>query len=320
MSKPTLSIIVPVYNVEPYLDACVQSIVNQTFQDWELRLVNDGSTDGSWGICDRWASRDERITALHQENTGQAAARNAALGIAQGQFITFVDSDDEITSETYAENIEILLSQPEIELLCYPMTLDYNNQQRRKEPLKAGILQGKAIFLSWYNHLPINKSSCSKIYRTDVIRDLRYPEGHLHEDFWFHLKLIPRLNNVYISPKGNYHYYSRECSTLHTPKLQRDRDWVDAELEMLRQMYAYKEITFEYLPRYMSAARYMMNSTLKFPDADLTPQIEHLQQNLPPMRCLFKGRQRPLDCFWYIFIAMLGIRCFFKTYRRILHR
>ena len=132
MSKPILSVIVPVYNVERYLDACVQSIVNQTFQDWELLLVDDGSTDGSGGICDRWTSRDERITALHQENKGQAAARNAALDIAQGQFFTFVDSDDEITSETYAENIEILLSQPEIELLCYPMTLDYNNQQRRK--------------------------------------------------------------------------------------------------------------------------------------------------------------------------------------------
>lgn len=316
---PILSIIVPVYNVEKYLDNCIQSILHQTYQDWELILVDDGSTDNSGKICDMYAEQDSRITTIHQDDLGQAAARNRALDIAKGKFVTFVDSDDEITGNTYTENLAILDSTPSIEMLCYPIIYKYNTPERKKESFPDQLITNQHdIFLSWYNHRPIDKSSCTKIIRRDVIGDIRYPEGHLHEDFFFMMKLVLHLSSVYISSKGEYHYFSRENSTLHTRSLQKDKDWVDAELEMLRQMYQYPELKREYLPRYMSAARYLMNSTINFPDADINDQLQHLQICRPPLGSFFTRGQRKKDIFWFLVIIIFGIKIFYMSYKKLL--
>ncbi len=94
--KPELTIITPVYKVEEYIEKCLDSIISQTFTDWELILVDDGSPDNSGVICDRYASEDSRIRVIHKENEGAAVARNVALDIAKGRYITFIDSDDEL--------------------------------------------------------------------------------------------------------------------------------------------------------------------------------------------------------------------------------
>lgn len=315
---PILSIIVPVYNVEKYLDNCISSIVNQTFTDWELILVNDGSNDCSSAICDSWANVDDRISVIHQSNQGQAAARNKALTLAQGKYITFVDSDDEIEKNTYQDNIAILESNSNIEMLCYPIIYDYNTDKKKKEAFPDQLISNKRdIFLAWYNHRPIDKSSCTKIFNRKVIVNHKYPEGHLHEDFFFLLNLIPELNNIYISSKGEYHYYSREHSTLHTQSLQKDKDWVDAELRMLHQMYLFPELKTEFLPRFMDAARYLLNSTLKFPQADLSEQLQNLKNNLPPLRYVLSN-SNVKNYFWYFYIRIFGIRIFYSTYKKIL--
>lgn len=316
---PILSIIVPVYNVEKYLDNCIQSIINQTFQDWELILVDDGSTDNCPNICDRYQLSNHRIITIHKQNGGLSSARNSGIDLANGDYITFVDSDDDIAPNTYSENIAILEANPNIELLVYPMILDYNNENKRKNNEKKILLEDKReIFLAWYNHNPIDKSSCTKIFRRDIIKPCRYPVGHVHEDFFFFLDLIPKLNCIQISNQGEYHYYSREGSILHTSNLQKDKDWVDAELEMLRQMYQYPELKQEYLPRYMSAARYLMNSTINFPDANINDQLQHLQICRPPISSILTRGQRKKDIFWYYVILIFRISGFNFIYRRLL--
>lgn len=113
METPILSIIVPVYKVEQYLAECIESILAQTLTDWELILVDDGSPDGSGAICDRYAAHDGRIKVIHRPNGGVSAARNDALNIARGRYITFVDGDDYLGSiSTYEENVEILETHP----------------------------------------------------------------------------------------------------------------------------------------------------------------------------------------------------------------
>lgn len=101
MAVPEISIIVPVYNVEKYLDKCVNSILNQTFQDFELILVDDGSPDNCGEMCDDYAARDKRVTVIHQVNGGLSAARNAGIEIAKGRYLGFVDSDDYIAEDMY---------------------------------------------------------------------------------------------------------------------------------------------------------------------------------------------------------------------------
>lgn len=318
---PILSIIVPVYNAEEYLDNCIQSIINQTFQDWELILVDDGSIDHSGEMCERYAAKDSRIIVKHQKNQGQSVARNIGLDIATGAYITFVDSDDEISSNSYKINIEILQDNCEIDFLQYPTSYEQGTNHPFVVEQKEGIISGKKeIFLSWYNANPINKSLWNKIFRREIISPFRFKEGRLHEDFLFLMELIQTVNTVYLSNIGLYFYYSRESSTLHSPSLQKDKDWVDAELTMLQQMYHYPEISSEYLGRYMSAARYLMNTTIKFPNADITCQLKHLKDSIPPIQCLWKGKQRLKNIFWYLNIRILGVFLFSQLYIFFLYK
>lgn len=117
-SKPFLSIIVPVYNVEQYLEKCICSILGQSFGDFELILINDGSIDKSGLLCEEYAKKDKRIRTIHQENAGLSAARNAGIDIAEGEYITFVDSDDWIEPETYETAVEFLQSN-HLEVVCF---------------------------------------------------------------------------------------------------------------------------------------------------------------------------------------------------------
>ena len=120
MEKPLLSIITPVYNVEAYLDRCVQSVLSQSYREIELILIDDGSTDGSASLCDEWEAKDSRVVVVHQANAGVSAARNAGLKIAQGDYLTFVDPDDFLAPDTYFVNMAYLQSHQEVDMLQYP--------------------------------------------------------------------------------------------------------------------------------------------------------------------------------------------------------
>lgn len=121
ITKPKISIIVPVYKAEPYLRKCIDSILNQTFKDFELILVDDGSPDRCGEICDEYALKDSRIKIIHKENSGRSSARNVGLDIAQGEYIGFVDSDDWIEPDMY----EVLYSKAKIESADI-IALNYN--------------------------------------------------------------------------------------------------------------------------------------------------------------------------------------------------
>ena len=114
MHSPYISIIVPVYNVEKYLERCLNSIKNQTFSDWECILIDDGSPDNSGKICDDYAARDKRIMVKHQKNGGVSKARNIGLGSATGEYVTFLDSDDWLDSNAFAIYHDIVSTPPRV--------------------------------------------------------------------------------------------------------------------------------------------------------------------------------------------------------------
>ncbi|WP_447951892.1 glycosyltransferase family 2 protein [Chryseobacterium koreense] len=201
------SIIIPVYNVEPYLEECLESILAQTYQDYEVLLINDGSTDASGEICDRYAEKDSRITVLHQPNRGVSAARNIGLGHAEGEWICFIDSDDVIEANylnAFAENISddcdmVIQGIKRIgkmnDILCSFPSLE--KMSRR-------------AFFDHYSIWPHYFSPCNKIYRRTIIMDhnLRY-KGTMSfgEDTLFNLDyaiqtkqmftLIPNIHYLY---------------------------------------------------------------------------------------------------------------------------
>ena len=118
---PLLSIIVPVYNTEALLNRCIDSVLNQTYSNWELLLVNDGSTDNSLSICQTYAKQDKRIKVFHQSNQGQSVARNHALEQANGELITFLDSDDAVAPTTYEGGIQSLQNNSECNIVVFPI-------------------------------------------------------------------------------------------------------------------------------------------------------------------------------------------------------
>ena len=219
---PLLSVIVPVYNVEEYLSRCIDSILSQTFTNFELILVDDGSQDRSGDICDQYAKKDGRIVVIHQPNRGVSAARNVAINIARGQFLTFVDSDDKIgTIITFSENLQILIDREDVDIVQYPIQI--KNEKGDciliKDPPRKLLSGMQELYLSCFRDGILEGYLWGKIYRTSVFTNtsIRIPENLvIGEDAYCLLDIIEIVHKVYISDMGYYEYLYRETSAIHT--------------------------------------------------------------------------------------------------------
>ncbi len=316
MSSPLLSIIVPVYKAEKYLDRCVRSITQQSFNDWELILVDDGSPDNCPQMCDNYSKLDNRIIVLHIQNGGQSRARNKGLEIAKGTFITFVDSDDDIAPNTYKGNIELLINNPDIDFVQFPQNrINWGNYFPKTTNV---FYRGKKeLFLNNYQDLQIDNAIWNKIYKKDSIGSIRFREGHIHEDKLFILELIKRVNVVYISDIGGYNYYKREGSTLNTYTFARLDDWIYTELETLDYMYVFSELKHEYLGRWMYNVRMLMNVQKEHDDWSVLPLLYKLEKHKPRL-ILFDSAYK--DVASYLFINIFGIKIFYYIYLKTLKK
>ena len=211
---PLISVIVPVYNVAPYLTRCLDSIVMQTWQNLEIILVDDGSRDDSGGICDRYAARDARIRVIHKENGGLSSARNAGLDIAAGEYVGFVDSDDWIEPDTYTAMLE-LMEKYNAQLVCAGRyDVDGGTGEKRvglcpsrEECVSAEALVGR-IFL--WDHC--DSSACDKLYRRELFQGIRYPEGRVCEDVPVTYRVALRAQRTVLCDRPLYNYYHRSGS------------------------------------------------------------------------------------------------------------
>lgn len=208
-----ISVIVPVYKVEKYLEKCVNSILCQSYSDLEIILVDDGSPDNCGKICDELALKDKRIRVIHQKNKGLAAARNAGLVIAHGKYVAFVDSDDTIESgaylmlhnmiETYDADIAICECRKvtENELL---KQVGYSNYEDK-------LLDNSKLWELVFGQL--NNSSCNKLYKRGLIGDLQFPEKVVHgEDLLFNIEYLAKCNIGVYNEAPVYNYLSRNNS------------------------------------------------------------------------------------------------------------
>ncbi len=207
-----ISVIVPVYNVEPYLRKCLDSILGQTYRDLEILVIDDGSTDGSGEICEEYRT-DERVKVFHTENRGLSCARNLGLAEAQGEWIGFVDSDDWIDSGMY----QTLLQKAEetgAEIVECGIFREFSNrtlERKRKDLSVFGIeavdllLQGKIKDYAW-----------DKLWSRRCFEDIRFPEGRVHEDTAVAYKLLFDAERVSILSTSLYHYWKRKGSLSQT--------------------------------------------------------------------------------------------------------
>ncbi len=211
MDKPLISIIVPVYNVEQYLDACVTSIVNQTYKNIEIILVDDGSTDNSSKMCDIWSERDPRIKVIKKQNGGASSARNAGLDIATGDYIGFVDSDDYIDPCMYEKMLEAI-SDKAIKICCCNTYRILKNGEIQK--LKAETVKKEMDTTAAVKDLFLTESTslCDKLFEASLFDDIRFPSGETNEELSLLIPLIVKGNGIVKVSDALYYYREREGS------------------------------------------------------------------------------------------------------------
>lgn len=218
-----ISVVVPVYKVEPYLRQCVDSILAQTFTDFELILVDDGSPDNCGAICDEYAERDSRIHVIHQENGGLSAARNAGIDWAfansDSKWLTFIDSDDIIAIDYLECMIRIARSFHAEISACQMMefsqdsSVDFNNEINDD----INCFSGRNAALNQYEeHSLIGVSACCKVYKKELFSKIRFPIGSIHEDQAVTPIVLYSSNNVVITNQRLYGYRLRDESIMHS--------------------------------------------------------------------------------------------------------
>ena len=214
--QPKLTIILPVYNTEKYLDKCITSILNNTFQDFELIVINDGTPDESEKIILEFKEKyGDKIIYVSKENTGLSDTRNLGISMATGEYISFIDSDDYIEPIMFEKMIE-KLKEHEFDVIACDVKLVYENSSNEKvisSNYGTDIYDRDQIKKSMVTQYPV---VWNKIYKASVIKDITFSKGVWYEDIEFMLKLYPKLTSIGVVKEPLYNYLQRENSITYT--------------------------------------------------------------------------------------------------------
>lgn len=230
--EPLISVIVPIYKVEAYLDRCVQSIVDQTYTNLEILLVDDGSPDRCPAICDAWSQRDPRIHVIHKQNGGLSDARNAGIEVAKGDWLAFVDSDDYIMPQMYQRLLSACLEQ-QADVAVSSYFLDYENRkesQKSTMPRHLRVFSHDDLMTYFFRVHPVELVvAWNKLYRRNLFfncQQIRYPVGRLHEDEFTSYKLFHAANRIVWLPDELYAYVQRDGSIMANYGVRNLRDTI----------------------------------------------------------------------------------------------
>lgn len=217
---PIISVIVPVYEVEAYLERCVDSLLSQSMRNIEIILIDDGSPDACGEICDRYAAHDPRVRVIHQENAGLSAARNAGLELARGEWIMFVDSDDWVEPDFCRLPYEAALAHG-ADLVIFGNIKHRKNDNILKKHIEEGAL-GREESVAYV--VKKNITVWNKLYHRSLFHEIRFPEGYVHEDVVATPKLVHAARSVYRLDACLYHYVYRADSICQARGLLSRRD------------------------------------------------------------------------------------------------
>ncbi|MDU6574119.1 MAG: glycosyltransferase [Gemella haemolysans] len=240
-----ISIIVPVYNVEQYLEKCINSIINQTYKNLEIILVDDGATDNSGKMCDELAKTDNRIKVYHKENGGLSDARNYGVERAIGEYIGFVDSDDYIDEEMY-EKLYGAIKKEDVDVAECNFKFIYTNRVSNYTEDNYYLVMNRDEYIKEY--IIMNKlfgSACTKLIRSDLAKKIKFPKGKLYEDSFYSLELMKKAKNFVIFDSPYYNYVMRENSITNSKFNEKNLDLI----EIADDIYDYVISTYPYLKK-----------------------------------------------------------------------
>lgn len=229
MDEPLISVIVPVYKVEKYLYNCIDSVINQSYKNWELILVDDGSPDNCPQICDEYASKDKRIKVIHKINGGLSSARNVGLDIAKGEFVGFLDSDD----FWHADYLKILLYLSEKHsadiVQCSFIRGTSTVFPTINKWIKVKSFDNHSIFLKGFSKIIV----CCKLYKRYTIDEIRMPEGKINEDDFTTWKFYYRARKIVVTNQCLYYYTFNDKSIMANQLKLPRLDFIEAYKERI---------------------------------------------------------------------------------------
>lgn len=310
-----ISVIVPVYNVEKYLDRCVKSILSQSFSDFELLLVDDGSPDRCGEMCDEYAKGDSRIKAFHKRNGGLSDARNFGIEKALGEYLMFVDSDDYI-HEQMLETLHRLITENDADLaVCSAMDVFEGKEVTQVREIREFTLNKTESYKYMLrgDGLP---SACNKLYKRQTVGEVRFPVGKLYEDGFFTPQILKRVEKTAVTSRPMYYYFRRADSITTKPFRKGDLDVIEAYDICVRQV---RELCPEALPfaefRYRNAYFNVLDKMLMRDDCKSIPEykttVKYLKSHtLDIIRDLGFGKMRK--------IAAVALKFSVPLYKKIL--
>lgn len=232
---PEISIIVPVYKTEKYLERCVKSILNQSFKDFELILVDDGSPDECFRLCEQWKQRDERVEVIHKDNGGLSSARNAGLMLAKGKYIGFVDSDDWIAQDTY-ELLYKAIKKYDADYSAVDMVITQKEILSVHQPIYRETVYNKDELFHIFFRITtddIKYCVCDKLYKAETLLKIRFKEGFRFEDIDFNFNVLQKCDKAVLINQVKYFYYYNEKGITRNALIQEDLQllqiWDDIE-------------------------------------------------------------------------------------------
>lgn len=258
-----ISVIIPVYNVEKYLDKCIDSIINQTYSNLEIILIDDGSTDNSGKICDKYALLDSRIKVIHKKNGGLSDARNVGIDNANGKYLMFVDSDDFIDYNTICDNINIM-KENKADIIIYNRYYVYDDGKKfLRFPILNSILEftGLEAIEEMNSFKNFDMSAWGKIYKKDLFKCIRFPVGKTSEDFYIMFLLLEKSKKVIYNSKP-YYFYIQRAGSISKRKII-NYDFLDAARKQMNYLEKkYKNLKKCARTAYASAAITIYNIVL----------------------------------------------------------
>ena len=275
-----ISVIVPVYKVEDYLDQCVQSISRQTYSNLEIILVDDGSPDKCPKMCEEWAARDSRIKVLHKQNGGLSSARNAGLDICSGEFIAFVDSDDWLKEEMY-QILYDTIERENADICACNIIRCYQDKE---------AIWGTRMYMSGgpdkmldmlYSDSGFPVASWNKLYKRKLWENFRFPEGKLCEDAFTTYLLLDKANKIVQIPDALYCYRIRPESIMTSSFSQKSMD----EEEAWRKNWEFVRIHYPRLEKkaytcYLQSVNILIHRIKKEQRSQFTREYDELKQVL----------------------------------------
>lgn len=316
-TTPLISVIVPVYNSADYLPQCVDALLQQSFPEFELILVDDGSTDFSGAACDGYAAADSRVKVIHQENQGQSAARNRGIDESSGQYLAFVDSDDYVTEDYLRYLLELLKENANCSFsACNWFVVRKGKPKLAFQADSPTHFSREEAFHSVLYHGAVDVSSWGKLFRKELFSDICFPEGRIYEDTWVFGEILNASENIVVGNEAKYYYVQHDASTVNGGFSPKRLTYIDAVEKLTREAKKCsgslnQACTRRMTHAYLSVLRYMENC----PSEYINERNELRKKILFNSKIVLSDRNTPRRDKIAILSLKPGLRFFFILWR-----